>query len=425
MTSNLVFAFTGRGANDAIRGLMAEYADALGTLGLSVVEINVLEAAELQYVVEQMAAGHVAFGLTWLGVGQDLAVTESGTGRRRNAWEAFGLPLLKLHGDLPAYFSDYHRDAPRTTVNLYHAAEFLRFWSDWLPHERALTVQIPPLPLSPLHQNSIDRATRKRGKLVFLKNGNSPEQLCALWRERLTPGVARIIQSLAEAIAPVGLRAGPLLIGDFVARFLECEVQADRKSVADLVLFFTAQMDDFLRRLKSDMIARAVLDLPVLVQGNLWDHIDFTGRAAQRVDGLDYRETLSVYREQLGIIDMSPNVDTWPHDRIQRAAGSFTAFLTNRQGWLTEQFAGFDDLMFEFSEDSIRTRVSAAIARPDHYLDLGAAFGSQFRERYTREGFARRLADAAELARLSGRPDRPTIQPFFVWPRTAVGWPAP
>ena len=54
MTSNLVFAFTGRGANDAIRGLMAEYADALGTLGLSVVEINVLEAAELQYVVEQM-----------------------------------------------------------------------------------------------------------------------------------------------------------------------------------------------------------------------------------------------------------------------------------------------------------------------------------------------------------------------------------
>jgi hypothetical protein len=268
----------------------------------------------------------------------------------------------------------------------------------------------------------VDRARRERGTLVFLKNGNSPLHLRRLWRERLSPAIADITEALAEAITPAGLSSGPLLIGDFVASFIASEMQADPKSLTDSIAFFTAQMDDYLRRVKSDMIARAVLDFPVIVQGGLWDHIDFTGRRARLVNGLDYGPTVNVYREQLGIIDMSPNVDSWPHDRIQRAAGSYTAFLTNRQGWMTQQFPGFDDFTFDFAPESIQARVADALARPTHYIDLAVAFGERFRERYTREAFARRLVDAAEMARLQYGSNKPTIQPFFAWPRTPLGW---
>ena len=417
MRKSFVIAFTGRGANDAIRGLMAEYGAALSVCGFSVVEVDPGEPAELQFAIDRMARGEVAFGLTWLGIGQDLKVTEANSSGPRNAWELFGVPLLKLHGDLPAYFSDFHRDVPDTTVNLYHADEFAHFWRNWLPRERALTVQIPPLPLSATARATVDRSARKQGKLVFLKNGNSPVQLRQIWRDRLSPVAARVVEEMAEAITPEALRPGCIYIGDFVADFLARRLQAEPRSLGSLLLFFAAQMDDYLRRVKSEMIVRAILDLPVIVQGDLWEHVDFSGRRAQHVGGKSYQSSLEIYRNQLGIIDMSPNVDSWPHDRIQRAAGSFTLLLTNRQGWISEQFPGFDDLTFEFNEESIKVRVADAIENPDRYLDLAMAFGERFCARYTQRAFAQRLIEAAELATLNAAGDKPHIQPFFVWPR--------
>jgi len=178
----------------------------------------------------------------------------------------------------------------------------------------------------------------------------------------------------------------------------------------------SAQMDDYLRRVKSRLIAESILDLPVIVQGSFWHHLDFSGRKARLVPGQDYATTQAIYTQQLGIIDMSPNVDRSPHERVQRSAGSFTTFLTNRQGWLSEEFPDFEDLTFDFAHDSIRDRVADAIAHPDRYVDLGVAFAERFRQLYPREAFANRVADLAELAALQWSPSKPSIQPFFVWP---------
>ena len=85
--------------------------------------------------------------------------------------------------------------------------------------------------------------------------------------------------------------------------------------------FFAAQLDDYLRRIKSEMIATAILDFPVIVQGDLWGHVDFAGRSARLVPGEDFVASRRVFADELGVIDMSPNMDTEPHDRVQRAAG--------------------------------------------------------------------------------------------------------
>ena len=189
-----------------------------------------------------------------------------------------------------------------------------------------------------------------------------------------------------------------------------------RRSAPYLVRFFSAQLDDYLRRVKSRMIAESILDLPVLVQGAFWHHLDFTGRRAKLIAGQDYVSTQKIYSEQLGIVDMSPNTDMSPHERVQRAVGSFATVLTNRQGWLEDGFLGFEELMFEFDPDSIRERVSDAISNPGRYVDLGVAFGERFRELHPRENFANRVLDLAELAALQWSAAKPLIQPFFVWP---------
>lgn len=412
MAEQLVLILSGSGANDAIRGQMQAYADALIGDGQSIVHIS-LTQSEIAYAFEQMAAGKVSFALTWLGLGQSIEVADD-KGNRRNAWEACGVPLLKLQGDLPAYYKDFHLDEPRSSVNLYGPEEFVRFRTRWLPMASSLAGIVPPLPLAPMDRSAVDLKKRRSGKLVFLKNGNSPVELGNMWRERLPPEISRILFEMSEDLHSIGLRTGPFYVGEEVANHLTRRGIEPSTALYQMP-FFASQVDDYLRRTKSTMIAEALLDFPVIIQGAYWDHLDTIGRKAEVTPGKSYAASSKTYAEQLGIIDMSPNVDSSPHERVQRAAGSFAAVLTNRQTWLAARFPESQELTFEFSVDSIRERVDAALARPDRFLDLGVSFGERFRSLFSPDKFAAHIRMVAELARLQWSPQQPILQPFFVW----------
>lgn len=416
MSEKSVFVFAAGGANNAIRGLMTEFGNALSSIGLPVVQIALEETAEIQYAIDQIVRGQVRFALTWLGVGQDFSVLVGEERREANAWDTLRVPLLKIHADHPAYFSDRHRDVPQTSVNLYMAAEFAHFRRRWMPDTRTLSAVIPPWPMSPLPHAEIDLAKRRKGTLVFLKNGNSPAQLKALWREHLTPTVASLVTSLADDALAVGLRPGPLHVGDLAAEAMAAH-GIDAESALPLVPFLTAQLDDYLRRMKSEMIANALLDFPVIVQGGAWEHVDFTGRRARLAPGEDFIASRRIFTDELGVIDMSPNMDTEPHERVQRAAGSYSLVLTNAQSWIERGFPEHRDLTFEFDPDSIRDRIADVVAHKERYLDLGVSFGERFRELHPMEAFARRVATVAELAVLAYAAEKPAIQPFFLWPK--------
>jgi hypothetical protein len=414
MSDKSVLVISAHGANDAIRCLMEEYAAALQAAGLSLIQIAT-EPAELKYAVELMRKGAVSFAMTWLGIGQSLNIQLGSDNRVVNAFEEFGITLVKLQGDLPAYFLERHGDVPRNSVNLYQAEEFLQYRRRWLPDAHALSSLIPPIVMSPINRGKIDLARRQSGQIFFLKNGNSPSELKNLWHSRLPMSVARLTEAMADEIVAIGTRAGPLYIGDFVADFLQKNrVCTDPPS--NLVAFLSAQMDDYLRRVKSTMIAESILDLPVTVQGSFWRHVDFTGKKARLVDGQNVDASRQILQSELGVVDMSPNVDDWPHDRVQRGAGSFALVLTNRQGWLSQRFPEFKELTFDFAPESIKARVADAIANPGRYLEQAVAFGERFREIYPREEFVSRVVDLAELSTLLWNEPKPALQSFFSWP---------
>jgi hypothetical protein len=393
---------------------MTEFGNALSAHGLNIVHIT-FDQSELQYAVELMARGEVGFAITWLGFGQEISVAQGQDGRQANVWDALRVPLVKIHADHPAYFSDRHRDTPQNSVNLYMAAEFMDFRRRWLPDARALTALVPPWPIAPLPHADIDLRKRRSRTLVFLKNGNSPRDLRRLWHERLTPMLADLVGAMADQILSIGLRPGKLLIGDFVASSLAGR-GIDPESAVRLLPFFTAQLDDYLRRMKSEMIATAILDFPVIVQGDLWGHVDFAGRRARLVPGEDFLASRRVFADELGVIDMSPNMDAEPHDRMQRAAGSYSLVLSNKQSWIADEFPGFEEMTFEFAPESIKERIADVLAKPQRYLELGVAFGERFREVHPMEAFSRRVVELADLAALQCATEKPPLQPFFIWP---------
>ena len=413
----IVLVFCGEGANDAIAGLMADYSSAMADAGLAVVQVT-FEKSEIDYAVKLMSEGKVLLAMTWLGLGQGLAVRAADSDATYNAFEAYQVPLVKLHGDLPAYFIDLHRDTPRNCVNLYQAQEFVDFRRRWLPDSHAITSLLPPIPMVPTARDTIDIGSRKLGRLFFLKNGNSPKALEELWTAMLPPRVARLIREMADAAKTDCLRAGPVRLGDWVADYLISTGAAEPLPLK-LIWFFAAQLDDYLRRIKSTLIAEALLDFPVIVQGNFWDHIDFRGRRAQLMPPQDVFKSQEIVLKELGVIDMSANVDSWPHDRIQRAAGSYSLVLTNRQGWLSERFPNFTDLTFEFDRELVAARVSDVLAHRDRYLEQALAFGDEFRSVFPRSNFAETVLRLVDCARWIWMSPRPQLQNFFVWTERA------
>ncbi len=395
---------------------MVDYADVLSQAGLSVIQVS-FEPGEIEYVFDLMRQGQVRFAMTWLGMGQEMSAKIEGSGAPVNAFEFFRVPLVKIQGDLPAYFIDRHRDVPRNTINLYQADEFVEFRKNWLRDSVSLTTTLPPMAMVPIDRAAIDFASRKQGTLYFLKNGNPPAGLEQLWSERLSPRVAAMTLRMAHELKSTLRSRGPLHLGDWVAGFLEA---AGLGSVIPprLVWFFAAQMDDYLRRIKSTLIAEAILDFPVVVQGNFWDHVDFAGKRARRAPGADVFASQEIVHKQLGVIDMSANVDSWPHDRVQRAAGSYSLVLTNTQGWLRDRFPDFTDLTFEFDPGSIAERVADVLRHPDRYIDLAVAFGERFREVFPREAFAARVLSLVEHTSLLWDQPHPKLQDFFVWSRS-------
>jgi hypothetical protein len=414
MAERLVVILSGTGENDAIGGLMSEYGNALTSMGLPVVNVT-FEPSELQFAVDRMVAGEVRFGLTWLGIGQDLGV-QTAAGQRTNLWETTRTPLLKIHGDTPAYFSDRHHDVPNTSVNLYMGSEFARFRRRWMPQAKTLAAVVPPWPMASVDRSRIDVSARRKGTLVFLKNGNAPAALRQLWRERLgSSSLLGYLEALAEQVSPLSLQARVLHIGDVVGEFLSGR-GIDPDTAQPLITFLTAQLDDYTRRVKSELVAKSILDFPVIVRGSRWAHVDFSGRRAKLLPGLGFRESSGVYASELGVIDMAANMHTEPHERVQRAAGAYALVVTNRQRWLEDDFPEFRELAFDFDAASIAAKVADVLDNREKYVEMGLAFGERFRQVHPTEEFVRRVVELADIAAVKYASEKPQLQDYFGWP---------
>jgi hypothetical protein len=179
-----------------------------------------------------------------------------------------------------------------------------------------------------------------------------------------------------------------------------------------LMFFLVAQLDDYLRRKKSVLIARALLDYPVIIRGSHWAHVDFSGKRARHDPDSDYGRTRRLIDESLAVVDMSPNTQRSPHDRCIRAAGRHTAFLTNRQQFYVENFDNHSAFTFLFNRDSIRERVEAALARPRDIIDMGIAQAERMRELLPAERYFERLLAAVDACALACGERPPGTQNF-------------
>lgn len=316
-------------------------------------------------------------------------------------WAAAGIPFVRLFGDTPAYYPARHAQPLPNSINGYGHAEHHEFFVRWL-QPKATSVWLPLYPFDCVPESAVGfQAKARSGTIIFPKNGNSPDELVAYWRSRLPGAVATILEAVAEE-AVAALDATPDLATDLQRHFASLDV--DIVGQRNLLFFLVAQLDDYLRRAKSTIIARALLDLPVTIRGINWGHVDFTGKRARHDPDSDYGRTRRLLDEATAIIDMSPNTSRGPHDRVLRAAGRHTAFLTNRSRFYSDNFADADTFTFRFDAASVRELVEDALECPSAVVERGAAQAARMRELLTRERYVEQVTAAVDACALACAP---------------------
>jgi len=396
-----------------LAGLGRAFRASFERLGHTLIEANFAHAEGPSTLNKALNETDVQCVFSFVGVGADLQGATN-DGKQVNLWEGLRIPFITMFGDSPAYFFDRHVVPANGFACLYGFPEHLQFRKR-LPKIKGLLGTIPPIVLDPLPKQSIPFGEKVRGPILFLKNGNNPDQLVESWRRSLPESVFLAVTDLASSLV-AGIETD---IANDIDRVALQHLQAtcmDAEALTRLRLYLTAQLDDYMRRVKSTLIVESLLDFPIEVHGVKWEHVDFRGKRAKLVPGGDYENSKQLINRSLALLDMSPNTGLAPHDRPLRAMGAYTLCLTNEQQWFTDRFEHSADFLFRFSRDDIQAKTADVLANPKRYVDLGVEVADTFIESQSPDAFGRFMLDVASYLRLDSSPRFPALQDYFAWP---------
>ena len=412
--STVIF-LSGSTMGDSLGEIGRSQKSVYANLGYEFVEIALAQPDWSDVLNRTLSRGSIECVVSFMGMGADMP-GQTPKGESVNLWDGMGIPFISLFGDTPAYFFDRHVMSGQRCASLYAFSEHYEFRKR-LPHVRGLLGVMPPASLDTISKSKIDFAAKERGKVYFLKNGNDPDKLLEMWRQALSPTMFLMIMDVAADLAgDLWAERGCDIDGRVAAYFRNKGL--DVESLLNLRLFFVAQLDDYLRRLKSTFIARSLLDFPIEVHGYNWEHVDFSGKRARLVHGGTYANSRSLILDALATIDMSPNTSSAPHERVSRAIGMYTLCVTNEQAFFKVRFPGFENCLYRFERDSLCEKIADVLARPKRFVELGRDMAEAFRAKFDPEGPARCILEAASCVRTAQGGRMQPLQDFFVWPPT-------
>jgi hypothetical protein len=408
-----VVFLSGQSGNDALGAAGRAHRPLFESLGHDFVELNLGHPGARELLSKTIREERIEFVYSAVGIGAEMRGTTP-DGAEVNLWEGIAVPYISVNGDSPVYFFSRHVMSSPWHACLYVFPEHLELRKR-LPLTPALYGLVPPIPFDMTDKRDIDFRKKASGKLLFLKNGNDPEKLVRIWREAMPAPTFIMLSELAgELVRGINSEIG-YDIDAFVTTYF-IDKGWDISQFVNLRLFFVAQLDDYLRRIKSTMVADLLADFPVEIHGFNWEHFDFSDRRATYVPGGDYTQSRERIVDSLGLVDMSPNTQRAPHDRAMRAFGLCTLCLTNKQRFFTEEFVDSELFTYTFDKESLREKVADVLAHPKRYVELGLDVAEQFRRSRRPEDFAQFMLDTAGHVRLAcgARPEG--LQDFFDWP---------
>src|SRR5439155_16146413 len=164
--------------------------------------------------------------------------------------------------------------------------------------------------------------------------------------------VRRALFEIGHALKGDIDRAFVLQIADAVAEYIAV-FEPDRHILLPFRDFLLAQLDDYIRRVKGELLVDKLKHLPVVVNGLRWGYLRDrlpSGARIRFIETADHLDTSRRIKSSLGTINVGPNTELMLQERSSRTI----AFGHNLIDYETQfgRDEGFPH-MFRFADDSL------------------------------------------------------------------------
>ncbi len=411
----LILILSGQDPQGAIYGICRQIETLLNHAGKKTKFIDLSDPGFPKILTDAIASYEIEFAFSYLGLGAELNWQIEGNSQPVNLWEYHNIPFLKLQGDLPSYFIKKHEPIPKNSVNIYCSLEFAQVQEWYFASSKTSNIINPPIIFDQQPIENIDFKKREQGTLVFLKNGNDPNQLLNMWHINLPPSMTEDLCNIAESLLPSLMRCEPVNIFAYIVHFVS-EKMGDASACPDIVRLYSAQLDDYFRRVKSTMLAKSLKKFPVKIIGRNWEHVSEGESVAEFSNDLNFTQHgKAIFEESLGLIDMTANIDLNVHDRFSRAAGNYAYILTNKTSWMQENIPDDDQYTYVFDKDAFESKLEFLLSNKPLVVAQGKRLGEIVNAKIDNQDFVKQLQTTAEKIKFNHAVQKPQLQDYFVW----------
>ena len=385
-----VLILDGSTAYNSIGMFNRELARVVRGAGLDVFFLNIDDADAFNSGLRQVMNDYperIAMCLSFSGFGVELGDT-SGAG---NLWQRLKIPMLSFMLDHPAYYLSRHRTPTPAIMRVYPNRDFLEFHRDHVKSPHRTTY----LPFGAMtYGRQPKKRAPKKGEtplIVFPKTGFNPATLRDPWKF-----LPRIMQKvLNDSVdhywgeTPRSGAVSPSVLAAADANGIELR--------NDLILFtfFTTFVDDYIRKSKSDILARKLLPLPVKIYGVGFDHLDTSNARAEILPPVDYDKLIDIFGESMAIVSMNQNIDDECHDRPYSAFGTGAMPVSDINPWWAKNYPDLLPYSYDFRGREVAGAIEKIIADPE----ASAGLAWQESERQIRKRtFDTMVMEALEMA---------------------------
>jgi hypothetical protein len=352
----LILRWTGS-AYDSIGGLLELMAQEMAAMGHRVILFAAGGQGWPKRLAGLLQGGDVAYALTMSGIGIDFVLQGKGL-----LWEVAKVPMFNWSCDHPSHFPSRHGIRNRFLLHGYvfpdHAQYSVRHLK---PNGMAFAVHIGMPPRS-LFAGAPLVLGERNGRIIFSKSGGDTNAIEAAWRKE--PPVVR--QMLFDAAEELFHRSTadfiPVLqrVGERQGLFLDGN--------NEMTLFLVRELDFYIRYRRGNLVMRSLLDRPVDVFGNGWDHIPGDGARAVFHGALTWRAAVERLPHYLGCLSINPLVQQSVHDRVFFALAAGVAPTSDGNAFSQAHMPGLDPYCFDFTAERIVQAVDAVLDDPAEAL---------------------------------------------------------
>jgi hypothetical protein len=349
----LILRWTGS-AYDSIGGLLEEVAQEFVALGRHVLIFVADTDNWPERLVQVLQQGDIAFVLTMSGIGMDSYLHD-----RTLLWDAVKIPIFNWSCDHPCHYPPRHGIRSRFVLHGYVFPDHGQYNIQHLnPNGIAFGIHIG-LPARRLFPEAPLPLSQRNGRIIFTKSGSDTNKIEAQWQQS-NPTLRRLLFDASEellhcntgAFLPVlqrlGAQRGLLLSGNNT-----------------LALWLIAELDFYNRFRRGNLLMQALLDYPVDVFGNGWDHLPWSGARAVLHAPIPWREN-AVQRlpHYLGCLSINPLVEQSVHDRVFFALSAGVVPLSDANAFSTTHTPSLEPYSFDFTPERIRQAADMLLADP-------------------------------------------------------------